>query len=252
MADFRSAHVWPGPLLWGVMEIPEYDDTGQNWPGPSDEVPDLDDVNLDEVAGLDLDAIAGLDEQDAPMPDVIHSPSEIDGPWSRQLDGETSRAYACFCLYRDMGEGRSLDKAYQKDLEIQRAKDPEKKEYQKSNNRASGRWRHWSRHHNWVERARAWDDYLSALELQARRDEELKERATNRRHRRDVMKGLMAKSAQVLRAKPVEDWKPGDAIRAAQVAVQELRKEYDDEPAQKHAGADGGPIEIIVRRTRGK
>ncbi len=31
--------------------------------------------------------------------------------WTRR-PGETARAYECFCIYRDLGPGRSLDAAY--------------------------------------------------------------------------------------------------------------------------------------------
>jgi hypothetical protein len=64
--------------------------------------------------------------------------------WERQ-PGESSKAYAAFCIYRDLGTERSLDKALAA-----------------ANKKPTNR-RHWSRwmdKYNWLERARAYDDYL--------------------------------------------------------------------------------------------
>ena len=64
--------------------------------------------------------------------------------WERQPD-EGSKAYAAFCVYRDLGPERSLDKALSK-----------------ANKKPTNR-RHWSRwmeKYRWYERAQAYDDYI--------------------------------------------------------------------------------------------
>ncbi|MCL6611189.1 MAG: hypothetical protein K6T66_06590 [Peptococcaceae bacterium] len=74
--------------------------------------------------------------------------------WERQ-PGESSKAYAAFCVYRDLGPERSLEKALQ-NLSKKRAK-----------------WQlwQWSSKYNWVARCQAYDDYIE------RRKREEKERA---------------------------------------------------------------------------
>jgi len=63
--------------------------------------------------------------------------------WERQKN-ESSKAYAAFCVYRDLGPERSLEKVRQ-NLDKPRTR----------------KWLgDWSVKHNWVERANAYDDYL--------------------------------------------------------------------------------------------
>lgn len=69
--------------------------------------------------------------------------------WDRQRD-ETHPAYVAFCVYRDLGDARSLDRAWQK--QSQRPGE------------APGRWSLWSRTFRWVERAHAYDEHLEAQE----------------------------------------------------------------------------------------
>lgn len=59
-------------------------------------------------------------------------------PWSRQI-GETSKAYAAFVCYRDLGTARTLRRVA---LELDRSFQLISK---------------WSSEHDWPERARAWD-----------------------------------------------------------------------------------------------
>lgn len=70
-------------------------------------------------------------------------PKEIER-WQRQKN-ETARAFAAFCAYRDLGPGRSLDKAWG----LLSGRDPMKK--------APGRIQEWSRSFQWVRRCEAWD-----------------------------------------------------------------------------------------------
>ena len=78
-----------------------------------------------------------------------------------QLEGESRKAYAAFSAYRDLGPERSIDLAY----EVYSGKSLGGK-------RAPGGFQRWSRDHDWVERAGAWDDYLDMVRLGAVEDAE--------------------------------------------------------------------------------
>lgn len=73
--------------------------------------------------------------------------------WEQQ-PGESARAFAAFCIYRDLGAKRSLNAAYQ--------------EQSGSTSTAPGTWTAWSREHAWVERAEAYDQHLEQVRLAAR------------------------------------------------------------------------------------
>lgn len=74
-------------------------------------------------------------------------------PWEQQA-GESAKAYAAFCLYRDLGSRRSLDEAsrsyHRSGRDIQHASAGRSP-------RASGTIRRWAQRYNWLARARAWD-----------------------------------------------------------------------------------------------
>ena len=72
------------------------------------------------------------------------SPAAAEGIWCRQ-PGETARAYAAFCSYRELGEGRSLVKVGQKQGKKRALVET------------------WSTRHDWVARAHAWDEHQDAI-----------------------------------------------------------------------------------------
>ena len=77
-----------------------------------------------------------------------------DGLWTRQ-SGETKRAYACFCAYRDLGPSRTLLAAYRQ------------KTGKKTAKQSSGHWNAWYRKHEWKQRAEAYDAHLDHQKRQA-------------------------------------------------------------------------------------
>ena len=79
-------------------------------------------------------------------------------PWLQQ-NGEGNEAYASFCVYRDMGPQRSIDKAYQQQLSNTRAAPLTELVM-----RASGRWTAWSTTWSWTRRALAYDRRLQRVE----------------------------------------------------------------------------------------
>jgi hypothetical protein len=70
--------------------------------------------------------------------------------------GESDRAWAGFQIYRDLGQARSIDKAY-------RIYTGQKE----SDKRASGRFTKWSQDHDWLDRAQAYDDYHEMVRREA-------------------------------------------------------------------------------------
>jgi len=68
------------------------------------------------------------------------------------IPGETHTAWLAFCLYRDMGQERSLDKAWQQATGKE--------------GRHARHWAKWSKQNQWVSRCRAYDN---AVMKEARR-----------------------------------------------------------------------------------
>lgn len=70
-----------------------------------------------------------------------------DRPIWQKLDTDTDKSYEAFCIYRDMGAQRSIERAWLK--------------YQDRTDTVSGYFRQWSSEHNWVDRVAAYDEYLA-------------------------------------------------------------------------------------------
>jgi len=119
--------------------------------------------------------------------------------WERQ-PYESSKAYAAFCIYRDLGTERSLDKALAA-----------------ANKKPTNR-RHWARwmdKYNWLERARAYDDYLE------RKKREEKEKAIlemAERHARLAM-AFQQRVAERLREINPSELSPSDMAKWLDVAT---------------------------------
>lgn len=108
----------------------------------------------------------------------------MDEPIFERLPDEGSRAFAAFCVYRDLGPARSLDKAYRKHSQDTGSA--------ATGTRASGRWEQWAQDHQWRERAAAYDaererrqreqaeaDHWRELELYRQRQRQLAITSTN-------------------------------------------------------------------------
>jgi hypothetical protein len=83
------------------------------------------------------------------------------------LASESPKAWAAFCVYRDLSKDRSIDTAY----EVATGR-------QLRGKRAPGSWQRWATEYNWVERARSYDAALDARARAATEGE-----ATERRRR---------------------------------------------------------------------
>jgi len=102
--------------------------------------------------------------------------------WARQ-PGETSKAYAAFCVYRDMGPKRGLRETGRRYYEHKI----------RTNLAQIGKW---SSKWNWVARCQAWDDHQDALarERQTQEIQEMRGRQTR------LGVAMQGKAAQGLQA----------------------------------------------------
>jgi hypothetical protein len=150
--------------------------------------------------------------------------------WDR-LTGESSKAYKHFCLYRDMGPGRSLSRM---------ARVPECTSVRRQLNRWSSRWR-------WVERCQSYDDHLQ-LQDRLRHEKERKDMLT--RHGKIavlgqnlVVKGIEKLLADVEQGK--RDLSASDASRLLDVAVK-IERLSRGEPTEisELGGSDEHPIKV--------
>ena len=106
-------------------------------------------------------------------------------PWERQA-GESGRAYAGFCAYRDLGSGRSLDK-------VGRQRSGDRTGRKRG---STGQLRRWSSRWHWVQRALAWD---AELDKKRREAQVAAVRAMNERHVEEAM-AMQARAMERLRA----------------------------------------------------
>lgn len=94
-------------------------------------------------------------------------PDLVDPIWERQ-PGESPVSYAAFRAYRDLGEGRTIERAV--DILIQKWSDiPQRDPRTELSPRSYlSRAKHWSSERRWRERADAYDAHLDGLLMDAR------------------------------------------------------------------------------------
>lgn len=130
--------------------------------------------------------------------------------WERQ-PGESSKAYAAFCVYRDLGPERSLEKA-RKNL---------------GKTRVRRCLEEWSAKYNWVVRAQAYDDYIE------RKKREEKERAIlemAERHAK-IAVAFQQKVVERLRGLDPDQLSPSDLAKWLDVATK-LERMSRGEPTE--------------------
>jgi len=152
--------------------------------------------------------------------------------WDR-LSGESSKAYAHFCLYRDMGQARSLRK-----LAADAKTASKLRQLQ-----------HWSSRWKWVERCQKYDDHLQYHD-RLRQEKERKDMLT--RHGKIavlgqnlVVKGIEKLLADVEQGK--RDLSASDASRLLDVAVK-IERLSRGEPTEisELGGSDEHPIRVNI------
>ncbi len=155
--------------------------------------------------------------------------------WDR-LTGEPSKAYAHFCLYRDIGVSRSLR---------QMASVPGCTSVRRQLNRWSSRWR-------WVERCQKYDDYT---ERELRVMQEKDRREMHKRHARIGMLGqsVLIKGLEELLTRVQagqEKLAPAELARLMDVSVK-VERLARGEPTDNHevSGPERGPVKLSLEET---
>ena len=148
--------------------------------------------------------------------------------WDR-LTGESSKAYAHFCLYRDAGANRSIRQlpSVSGCTSVVRQL-----------NRWSSKWR-------WVERRQAYDDYL---ELQDRLQQEKERREMRKRHAKIAVLGqnIAVKGLEKLLAKVQDDEQPvapADLTRLLDTSVK-VERLSRGEPTEIEKSEHTGSLDI--------
>jgi hypothetical protein len=126
-------------------------------------------------------------------------------PWDRLLE-ESSKAYAAFAIYRDLGPRRSLDEASR----AYHGPIPQVTNSSAARRRrgASGQIRTWAQRWNWSARARAWDEELERVKTskQLAAIDEMAER-----HAKEALM-LQNKAVERLRQLRPEELKPRETL----------------------------------------
>jgi hypothetical protein len=152
-------------------------------------------------------------------------------PYERQ-PGESTKAYAAFCIYRDLGPNRGLREACRQFYGEGRANLAQLDTW-------SSRW-------NWVSRAKAWDDELDRVnrEAQAKARRDMAERHAK------VGMALQDKAIRRLAAMQPDELSTADMTRYL-IEGCKLEAVARGEPAtiaeQRHTGQDGPPLSQQAR-----
>jgi len=158
--------------------------------------------------------------------------------WDR-LAGESSKAYANFCLYRDEGKDRSLRKLA-------------------ASGKTSSKLRqlqHWSSKWKWVERSDRYDDYL---ECEDRLESEKQRREMRKRHAKIAVLGqnIVVRELESLLAKAQSggtQMTASDVTRLMDVTVK-IERLCRGEPTNSHevSGWEGRPVRLTLEETMKK
>src|SRR5260370_5769850 len=174
-------------------------------------------------------------------------------PWE-QLPGESAKAYAAFCLYRDLGPRRSLDEA-SRSYHRGRASSADG-DTPSRRRRASGTMRRWADRWNWPARARAWDQECTRAHA-TEQIEALKE--MTKRHLQEA-KVLQNKAVLRLSQLQPEELKPRETLDYL-IEATKLERLVLGEPTERVAEEHHFPevkdmsddeLAQIVARARGR
>lgn len=147
-------------------------------------------------------------------------------PWERQ-EGETVKQFEAFCVYRDMGKDRTLQKVAD--------------ELSKS----GALIRRWSANNNWLDRVAAWEDEQDRLI----RIELTRNIGAMRKRHADIARSMLVKASKALLKIPDSEIKAGDISRMVDVAAKLERISRGDvgevvEERQGEAVAD--PVQFYI------
>ena len=147
-----------------------------------------------------------------------------------QLEGESSKAFAAFCAFRDLGADRSIRKALETG-----EKDEGKRE------RRYFVWRNWSTQYRWRERASGYDRYIEKL-----KQEELRKtiEAQGEKHREVTGKMLDVVSKKLDTMNP-EDLTQGNVSEWVQTAIKADREAAGLITVDGKAGPKQGELNFV-------
>ena len=140
--------------------------------------------------------------------------------WDK-MEKETAKSYSAFCVYRDMGLSRSLDKT-------RLALGKEKPGYNRT-------LEEWSSKYEWVARATAYDAYLLREQREKAEEERLK---MSERHAKQAM-AIQQKIVTRLQSLDANMLSPSDLIKWLDVSVKIerlARGESTENVNQNHSG----------------
>lgn len=146
--------------------------------------------------------------------------------WERR-EGETSRAWQAFCVYRDLGPNRSIAKTGEK----------------LGKNRVT--LEQWSSKNEWVKRAAAWD----AEQDRIARLEQIEAIKKMRKRHAGVAEAMIVKAAKALSRIPEDEIKPGDIsrmIEAASKLERISRGDVGDVIEERDGGRTEDPVTFYI------
>jgi hypothetical protein len=145
-----------------------------------------------------------------------------------QMPAESAKAYAAFCLFRDLGPRRSIDEASRL-YHARKAQDGGVAKTSRTQ-RASGLIRQWAERWNWFARAAAWDEEIERAKKrkQVEAVEEMAER-----HAKEAMM-LQNKAVERLRQLLPEEFKPRETLSFL-VEAAKLERLARGEPTERVA-----------------
>jgi hypothetical protein len=155
--------------------------------------------------------------------------------WDR-LQGEPIQWFDRLERYRLLGTTRTIETVWRAERE---SREQSRTVAEKQPSRPGSLWYQAAERWKWTERSEAWDAYQIAL----RRRQFAAEAARDKTDRIALLKSLRGKYAQTLNlwtpdAEKAANTSLDDLARALKIIVNELRNEYDDQPAQRLAVAE--------------
>ena len=148
-------------------------------------------------------------------------------PWERQKPEETVKQFEAFCLYRDMGKTRTLQKVAD--------------ELSKS----GALIRRWSAKNNWLERVALWEDEQDRLI----RIELTKDIGAMRKRHADIAKAMLMKAARALQKLPDDEIKASDISRMVEIAskLERLSKgDVGDVVEERQGESIADPVQFYI------
>lgn len=151
-------------------------------------------------------------------------------PWERQPD-ETPKQYEAFCVYRDMGTNRTLEKVGQ------------------HLGKSATLMERWSSKNQWVNRVTAWDDERERIERETAQKQQLEDIKKMRKRHAAIATQMIVKASMALQQIPPEEVKAADISRMVDVAskLERIsRGDVGDVVEERDGGKAIDPVQIYL------